>query len=132
MLLQMFRANPQMFRAIPACKKDNLINGPKSIYQSNTGIVYWRYSIHFRLVPHMINLAQQLSIDHKVLTSYNFLWIEFWIGRNFILQELLTSYFSINIDGCMSIEHDKMFSIVINFSEKEMPSVLQHYEYETF
>ena len=32
-----------------------------------------RYSIHFRLVPHMINLAQQLSIDHKVLTSYNFL-----------------------------------------------------------
>ena len=31
-----------------------------------------RYSIHFRLVPHMINLAQ-LSIDHKVLTAYNFL-----------------------------------------------------------
>lgn len=32
----------------------------------------------------------------------------------------------------MSIEHDKMFSIVINFSEKEMPSAVQHYEYETF
>lgn len=82
----------------------------------------------------MINLAQ-LSIDHKVLTAYNFLWIEFWIGATHItdyITELWTSYFSINIDGCMSIEHDKMFSIVINFSEKEMPSVVQHYEYETF
>lgn len=58
-----------------------------------------RYSIHFRLVPHMINLAQ-LSIDHKVLTSYNFLWIEFWIGATHI-----TDYFKGIMDLIFLYKH---------------------------
>jgi len=101
-----------------------------------------QHSLPFTLIPHIINLSQELSKDYKVLSSLSMAACTASYKLNYglapyisssVIEELQNSSFSINVDECMSNAHQKVFSILVPYySEKQKLSIVQHYKSKAF
>ena len=99
-------------------------------------------SIPFTLAPKLVEFAQMMSSDAKVLqqlsmsrftASYKLCEGLAATLEDDLIGVLKKSYFSMNVDECMSNSYEKVFSILVSyFSEEYKSVVVQHYKSQSF
>lgn len=100
------------------------------------------HSLPFTLAPHLIRFTQELSKDTRALqsTSMARTTASYKLREGLaatlsddIVEELKSSFFSFNVDECMSNAHQKIFSIIVTyFSEELQRVVIHHYNSKPF
>ena len=94
------------------------------------------HSLPFTLTPQLVRFAQELSKDSKTLQSLNMSRItsayklrEGLAGSIFeeIIADLRSSFFSMNVDECMSNAYEKIFSIIVSYFSDDLKRVVVHH-----
>ena len=95
------------------------------------------HSLSLRMAPHLIGFAKELARDPVVLNPLSMerpkLTYKLKYGLNTsihkkLVNDLRSSYFSINLDECPSSNKERVFSgLVSYFSEEDKECVVHHF-----
>ena len=94
------------------------------------------HSLPFTLAPQLIRLAQELSKDSRCLqsmsmarTTASYKLRDGLASSLFddIVEDLKSSFFSLNVDECMSNAHEKIFSMIVSYFSEELQRVVVHH-----